>query len=365
MPSVVSSKIPSVKLIMLGEQGSGKTGATVSLICAGYQVRVLDIDQGQQTLINLLTNENYPYAKIIRDKGINLATAYNYIPIDCPMVSRSMEGKEMYGKVLIPASGNSFSRAIAAIDSWKDKELNLDFGSVNTWDENCVLIIDSLSTLGDYALFLVQAMNGRLGAAPTEKTNRMDINSASDQLKRLMLWLHADSVRCNVVLITHIKWVEDSYQKALINQDGRQDQAKTLVPFGCPMTIGTAFASTVGKYTNNIFNVKKTGSGGNISRKIYTVGLDGIVAKSATFLKESYPQDTGLAAIFSAFRGGIEPDMNYKAPEVKKPPEIKSQVALKTNPTLRRGLPPPSLVHKEKAQELESNVTEIPEKIDG
>jgi hypothetical protein len=100
------------------------------------------------------------------------------------------------------------------------------------------------------------------------------------------------------------------------------------------------------------------------------VGLDGIVAKSATFLKESYPQDTGLAAIFSAFRGGIEPDMDYKAPvieakEVKKPPEIKSQVALKTNPTLRRGLPPPSLVHKEKAQELESNVTEIPEKIDG
>ena len=65
----------STKLMLLGESGAGKSGALASLVTAGYKLRILDFDNGLDTLKNYLTDPTSAYAKEILAKGIDLNEA--------------------------------------------------------------------------------------------------------------------------------------------------------------------------------------------------------------------------------------------------------------------------------------------------
>ena len=44
----------TTKMLFIGDSGSGKTGALASLAAAGYNLRILDVDNGVDILANLL-----------------------------------------------------------------------------------------------------------------------------------------------------------------------------------------------------------------------------------------------------------------------------------------------------------------------
>ena len=45
-----------VKMLFIGPSGAGKTGALASLASAGYNLRILDMDNGLDVLANVLNN---------------------------------------------------------------------------------------------------------------------------------------------------------------------------------------------------------------------------------------------------------------------------------------------------------------------
>ena len=78
MSSILDQIIAPVKIMLIGENGSGKTGSLASLVCAGYKLRIIDTDKGVKILKSLLLDPHYPYAKIIKEKNIDLSQAERY-----------------------------------------------------------------------------------------------------------------------------------------------------------------------------------------------------------------------------------------------------------------------------------------------
>ena len=79
------------KIYLVGETGSGKTGAKASLVCAGYKLRMIDTDKGFKTLRSLLTDPHYPYADYMRRHNIDPSKNVSVIPVDTPMELRMTE----------------------------------------------------------------------------------------------------------------------------------------------------------------------------------------------------------------------------------------------------------------------------------
>lgn len=306
MANLLDLENDPAKILLIGKTGAGKTGALASLVAAGYKLRILDTDKGVRVLRSLLTHPNYPYGKLIKAKNIDLATALDFIPVSTGMKLRRVQRKMPNGNyteetILAPVDAKAWTTAVDKLDEWKDGKVN--YGPVREWGQDTVLVIDSFSTLAKCAYYFNQAMNGRLGARDEGFDYQRDIGGAQSQLTRLLELIFDSSIKCNVVVISHITWVDDSQGTA--QRPKTQDAQGNFVissADGYPSAIGRALSPQMGKYFNDTYIARSTGSGINVNRTISTVPQDGVLAKNSVYLDREYPTSYGLAAIFSALR---------------------------------------------------------------
>ena len=124
-----------VKLLLIGDSKSGKTGSLVSLVKAGYKLRVLDFD-------NLLDVLKY------------------YVQKECPELIGNVEYRTLRDKrksspegPIIDGAPRAFSDAMKMLDNWKYTEdgHETDLGKPSEWGPDCILVLDSLSRLCDAA----------------------------------------------------------------------------------------------------------------------------------------------------------------------------------------------------------------------
>lgn len=311
MPSITEDLKAPAKMLLIGKSGSGKTGSLASLVSSGYNLRIVDTDKGVRPLRSLLTDSHYPYAKIIKDKQIDLSKAVRYVPIDTAMKLRTIQRKVGDNKfvretLLAPADANAWPKVMNLLDSWKEDDL--DLGSVLTWDQKDILVLDSFSTLAQCAYYFAQSMNGRLGARDSGYDYQRDTGEAQSQLRRLLELLYDSALRCNVIVISHITWVDETQGVASRPREQNKDGTMILsTPDGYPSAIGRALSPQMGKYFNDVFIVRSTGTGSNVRRTISTGPQDGVIAKHSVYMERDYNITTGLAEIFSAIRGEEAP----------------------------------------------------------
>src|SRR5574337_427180 len=291
------------KIILMGKSGAGKTGSLASLIAAGYKVRMIDTDKGVRSLRSLVTDPRYPYKAMIDKLGIDLREAVNYIPIDLPMslrvVNHKIGDKSTTETLLGPKDGKAFNKVIGLLENWKDGEKT--YGHSSTWESDTVLVLDSFSTLAKYAYYYSQALNGRLGARDEGRDYQRDIGNAQNQLTRLLEMLYDSTLRCNVIVITHITWVDEA--KGVAQQPKADEKGNiTSSPDGFPSAIGRALSPQMGKYFNDAYVMKATGSGSAVKRVICTVPTEGVLAKNSVYLEREYDISAGLAQIFAELR---------------------------------------------------------------
>src|SRR5579872_2475265 len=124
-----------VKLLLIGDAKSGKTGSLISLVKAGYKLRVLDLDN----LLDIL-------AKLIAEQ--------------CPDLADTVEFRTLRDTAKMTAAGpvitkaGAFIEATRMLDRWKYKDDSgdeIDLGVPSDWGPDCILVIDSLSRLCDAA----------------------------------------------------------------------------------------------------------------------------------------------------------------------------------------------------------------------
>lgn len=265
LSSFTPSKSSPLKLLVLGDSGTGKTGALVSLIRAGYNVRVLDADRGMDILWNLLKDEpeavraRLTWEEVIDEKTVNAA-----------------------GLVTYKGTPSGFSRAMKLLNGWKTEDY--DLGPITSWTLNDVLVIDSLTFLSTSAMAGVLALAGRL---PPAHPQIQDWGAAMDRIENLLGLLFSPAVPCHVIINSHLTYIQP------------EGEGEGVVR-AYPSTLGTKLPPKVGRFFNTMLLAKSEGSGAGLRRKIFTVPTNALALKTPdpARTKASYDLNTGLADIF-------------------------------------------------------------------
>jgi len=268
-------------MLFLGNSGTGKTGALASLADAGYNVRILDLDNGAEILVNLLTSSKSRYSK-------EAASRVSVCTLTEPM--RNLNGK------LIPVKATVWVNLVKMLDHWKDGEE--DLGKITTWGPKEVLVIDSLSMAANAAMNFHLQMNGRLVQGSTGNEYRRDIGGAQGLVENLLQLLFDDGIKCNVIVNSHIAYVDDPGQGEI--DPDKRDQT------GYPNAVGKALSPKIPRYFNSCLMAKTEGAGSATKHKIFTKSQGMVNLKSSAPLdvQVSYPLETGLADYFKALQRG-------------------------------------------------------------
>lgn len=260
MPTLESKrKNDPLKVLVLGDTGVGKTGALASLLLAGYELFILDFDEGTDVLQDALKGKSVKcHIETLQDSYTQVG---NFLGVTTP---------------------KAFPTAIRLLGTagWTDSETKENFGKVSTWDNTRIVVIDSLTFMGKAALNWTVANNGR----SHQKAWQSDWGEAMSSLEKTLAILYSSDVKCHVIVLTHVKYQED--------------ESGALVK-GFPTALGKALPPEIGRYFNFMLHAKISGSGANLKRELFTTP-SGIVSAKCPILKApaSLPLDSGLATIF-------------------------------------------------------------------
>lgn len=263
MPTLANHPLGSyVKLLLIGDSGTGKTGSLASLAKDGYRLRILDLDNGLDSLVAVLRNEAPD-----RLSQVDFETRRDHFSI-------TKQG----ARVLKP---EAYIESLKLLTEWSD-------GSTPAgWGPDTVLVVDSLTALGDAAFQWAKGMN------PTSKDPRQWYFAAQQSIRDMLALLTSDAMETNVVLIAHINYNE------VVDANGNLIEKK-----GYPTSIGSALGPQIARYFNTMLVAETTGSGNALKRHIRAV-TNGIIDAKAPITLPSGRVDlsTGLATIFSKLKG--------------------------------------------------------------
>lgn len=266
----------TTKMLLLGDSGTGKTGALASLVEAGYNLRVLDFDNGLDILANVLRQKNKP----------ELLEKVDYVTVT--------DGTRIAGTNLIPTA-TAWNKAIKTLGDWPG------FGKIETWTNQDILVIDSLTFAGKAAVRFILNLNGRVADIPQFQ----DYLAAQGLLEKLCATLYNETVICNTIVISHVREVAKTHQE--LDSKGRpitveeEGSRKGFAETGA----GKALSPVIGRYFNSVLLVDIEGSGAGTRRIIRTVPHENIGLKNSApgSVRPTYPIATGLADYFAAVRG--------------------------------------------------------------
>ena len=282
MPSLADHQSNEfTKLLLIGEAMSGKTGSLVSLVKAGYKLRIQDYD-------NKLDVLKY------------------YVQHECPDLIGNIEYVSLRDKRKTTPAGSvidgkpkAFIEGMKLLDNWKytdgDTGQEVDLGKPAEWGADTILVIDSLSRLCD------AAFDFREPLVPVGKSGERDMRAvygdAQDAVEMLLATLTSKTFATNVIVIAHITY---------------QDQADGTTK-GFPQGVGQKLSPKIPQYfPSAVLYTNKSGK-----RTIQTNSTPLIdLANPAPFkMEKSYPIESGLADFFAVLR-------SPPAQEVIKPKSI-------------------------------------------
>lgn len=259
MAKMTKESSPFVKMIMVGESGAGKTGSLISLARAGYDIRLLDLDNGAATLQQLCLHENPDLLD-----NIDVISHVDKFKAD-PLKGLTISGRP-----------TSYVNTMKTMNKWDDDTVPSE------WGPDKILVLDSLTALGRASYHWAQGMN------PTAKDGRQWYGTAHDSLRNFLQLVAGKEFKTNVIIMSHIQYIskDDEPLRAQIN------------------SIGQSLGPDIPKFFNNLVLAESKGIGTSVKRTITTVPTNLLSLKTtAPFkLEKSLPLDTGLATIFAALK---------------------------------------------------------------
>lgn len=257
-----------VKVLYLGDAKSGKTTSLVSLVKAGYHLRILDLD-------NLLDSLKYAVMK------------------ECPEQLENVEFRTLRDKYKAGPTGpvidgvpNAFINAMKMLDHWKYKDGydEVDFGKPKEWGPDVILVIDSLSRLCDaaydYHHFLIKP--GKSG----EFDGRAVYGNAQDAVEMVLANLTSTTFETNVIVICHGQYME------------LEDKTRKIYPQG----VGQKLSPKIPQYFPVYIRLKNI-AGKRVLQLESDAMIDLAMPRLDQIKDKTLPADGGLATIFNTLRG--------------------------------------------------------------
>jgi hypothetical protein len=255
-----------VKLLVVGDSKSGKTGAMASLVCAGYHLGIIDMDNLLEPLRTFVLRscpeklKNVHYCTL-RDQY--KATA------DGPMIA---------------GQPKAFMTATKMMDHWKTADE--DLGSPSDWGPDWIFVLDSLSRYCD------AAYDFREPLTPKGKSGQYDARAvygdAQDAVEKTLANLTSEGFRTNVLVLAHLSYMT-------IQDPSGADRVKAF-----PQGIGQKLSPKIPQYFPSVVHFYNNG-GKRTLRTNSTPLLD--LANPRPFeMSKEYPIETGLADFFGVLR---------------------------------------------------------------
>lgn len=246
-------------MLLEGDSGSGKTGALTSLVAAGYSLRILDMDNGLETL-------------------------KQYVLQECPDKLGNIEFRTLRDRYkaspsgpIIDGSPKAFVDAIKMLDRWKYDDV--DYGKPNEWGPEVILVIDSLTFLSDAAFVWAQGLNANA------KDPRQWYGNAQDAIEKVLALLTSPNFETNVIVISHIKYID--------NPDGSRK--------GYPTAVGQALSPVIPRYFNSVA-LCQTSAGGKRTIQTAATAMIDLKNPKPFEMQPKYNISTGLAEFFGVLR---------------------------------------------------------------
>jgi hypothetical protein len=255
-----ASTVPSAefhKLIYVGTSGTGKTGSLASLVKAGYNLRVLDMDNGIGPLLSFVKRESP-----------ELLDNVDVIQCRDKLKADAQKGASVAG------SPKAYTDAIKFLTKWDDDSIPSE------WGPQTILVVDSLTLLGRAAFRWAHGMD------PTCKDPRQWYNAAQQSILTVLDMLTSADFKAHVIVISHVDLVE--------LPDGTTK--------GYTSSIGKAIGPKIPAVFNNMILAESKGTGENVKRTITTMPTQLLDLKNEMpfTIPKSLPLETGMATIFAA-----------------------------------------------------------------
>lgn len=213
------TSVDVTKLLLVGDSGSGKTATLATLANAGYNLRILDFDDGLAILPEFLNKDAVDRVSFVTLKDpINKAEA--------------------------------FRKSANLIGNWRDGDE--DFGPVSKWTSKDVLVIDSLTLMGEAALRGALVFNNK---KPTEQASQPEWGTAARDVQNVIQYLTGSEVPCNVVVTTHMQYME----------------GETGVSKAYPTSVGSKLSTKLGRYFNCVCRIDTRTTSKGTERTLRTV----------------------------------------------------------------------------------------------
>ena len=256
MPSLADHHSASfVKLMYIGDSGTGKTGSLDSLLADGYRLYILDLDNGLDALVQQAR---------LHQRDLSLVN-YETVRDSYKMVGTQLK-----------ATPKAFVASMKLLTKWSDDSVPAE------WGDKTVFVLDSLSALGKSAFAWAESIN------PSARDPRQWYFQAQQALENLISMLTSEEFRTNVIIISHVNYRE------LPNGLTR----------GYANSIGSALGPTIPKYFNSMVMAESVGSGANVQRRIKTVptGIVDLKTPIPFRLDKELPLETGMSTIFQLLK---------------------------------------------------------------
>lgn len=280
-----ASSSPFVKAMLIGDSKAGKTTALASLVEAGYDLGILDMDckivpsYFEQTLRKknpaLLRKVSFEQ---LRDKyAANPGTFSN--------------GQAAAMSVSLPVKpAKAYKAALRLTTKWSDET------KPSEWGPDKVFVVDTLNLLS------TAAFNEAYSLSDTTRDARQWYKAAQNAIENYLAGLWSSDFKTNVLVLSHITDIplEVEYVK-VAGQTQQQPVAGTSTK-GFPTTIGQALSKHVAKYSNELWTVETRGFGPTEKRVIITGGHARMNLGTAALNSKELPADTGLATLFKTLK---------------------------------------------------------------
>lgn len=278
MPSLATHQSNDyTKLLLIGDSKSGKTGSLVSLVKAGYKLRILDLDNLLDVLKYMIQNQ-------------------------CPQLMSNVEFRTLRDKRKAGSQGSVIDGApkawinmVKMLSNWEyieDGE-KTSLGNPGEWGPDCILVIDSLSRLCDAAYDFHESI------IPVGKGGQYDARAvygnAQSDVENLISMLTSPAMQTNLIVIAHVTY---------------QDQPDGTTK-GFPQGVGQKLSPKIPQYFPSV--VLFTNKGGKRTIQTNSTPMMDLANPKPFAMAPSYPIETGLADFFGVLR---------EAPKAEKPKSL-------------------------------------------
>lgn len=286
---------PSIKMLYLGHSGAGKTGSLCSLAAAGYNVRILDLDEKAEVIRGFVIGDSKTNPKSIylrerpglwtSEQAASTASRISYVSCGEKF---SIQGTKSVSQGRAWQTGNTL------LNNWVDGENK--YGNISKWTEQDVLVIDSFSRWCEAARDFHLAVNNRAGERPRAgDSGSNDYSAIYSYILDFLNLLKSKDIKCHVILIGHVVFMDP-------NRSGvRQTSSTTPQIKGFTQVLGNANISPqISQYFPHVIRAKSVGSEPTVRRTIVTNNDENIelITTAPLQVKQEYSLETGLAEYF-------------------------------------------------------------------